>query len=134
MSKSIIISHTDKRQLQALLDSARFDSRISYTSLVMLERELARATVVLDDEVPADVVTINAHVTFVDLATGEEESYTLVYPHDANMLYDRISVLAPIGMALLGYQVGDVIEWTVPAGKRNFRILKVEADRPVAAA
>ena len=77
---------------------------------------------------------MNSHVTFVDLATGEEESYTLVYPRDANMLHDRISVFAPIGTALLGYRVGDVIEWAVPAGKRRFQITKVDAESQVASA
>lgn len=134
MSKAIIISHADRRQLNALIDSARLDSRISYASLVMLERELARATVMPADDMPANVVTMNSHVTFVDLATGEEESYTLVYPRDANLLHDRISILAPIGTALLGYRVGDVIEWIVPAGKRRFRILKVDTESPVVAA
>lgn len=50
------------------------------------------------------------------------------------MLYDWISILAPIGMALLGYPVGDVVEWIVPTGKRHARILKVDAERPLAAA
>lgn len=130
MSKSIIISITDKHQLQSLVNSARLDSRISLASLIALERELARATLVPADDVPADVVTMNSRVTFVDLGTDEEESYTLVYPRDANMLHDRISVLAPIGMALLGYRVGDVVEWTVPAGKRHLRITKVDVESP----
>ena len=134
MSKQpIVISSTDKYELQALLDSARLDRRIPLDSLTVLERELTRAEVVPASDVPPDVVTMNANVTFVDLTTGEEDSYTLVYPRDANMLHDRISVLAPIGMALLGYRVGDVIEWAVPAGKRRLRITKVDAESQVMA-
>lgn len=134
MSKVIILSDADQQQLLAFVDSARLDSRVSPDSLALLERELARAKVLPVDEVPAEVVTMNSHVTFVELATGEEERYTLVYPRDANLLHNRLSVLAPIGMALLGYREGDEIEWTVPAGTRRFRIVKVESANSAVAA
>jgi len=123
-SKPIISSH-DRDQLMPLIDSARLDSRVSLENLIVLERELTRADVVPPGEVPPDVVTMNSVVTFRDLATGEEESYTLVYPRDADLLQDRISIFAPIGTALLGYRVGDVIEWRVPAGKRRLEITEV---------
>jgi len=91
-----------------------------------LEGELARAEVVSAWEVPADVVTMNSLVTFVDLTTNEEESYMIVYPRDADLLNDKISIFAPVATALLGYRVGDIVEWAVPAGNRSLKIMTVE--------
>lgn len=127
MSKpKLIISLTDRDQLQTLINSARLDSRVPQAILNSLEGELARAEVVSAWEVPADVVTMNSLVTFVDLTTNEEESYTIVYPRDADLLNDKISIFAPVATALLGYRVGDVVEWAVPAGNRRLKILTVE--------
>lgn len=127
MSKpNLIISLTDRDQLQTLINSARLDSRVPLTILNGLEGELARAEVVSQWEVPADVVTMNSLVTFVDLTTNEEESYTIVYPRDADLLNDKISIFAPVATALLGYRVGDIVEWAVPAGTCRLKILTVE--------
>jgi regulator of nucleoside diphosphate kinase len=59
------------------------------------------------------------------LATGEKVAYTLVFPGKADSSTGKISVLAPIGTAVLGYRVGDVVEWRVPAGSRKFRVEKL---------
>ena len=127
MSKpNLIISLTDRDQLQTLINSARLDSRVPLAILNSLEGELARAEVVTAWEVPADVVTMNSLVTFVDLTTDEEESYTIVYPRDADLLNDKISIFAPVATALLGYRVGDIVEWAVPAGNRSLKIMTVE--------
>jgi len=61
----------------------------------------------------------------VDLDTGEEEIYTLVFPENADLKQGKISVFAPIGTAMLGYEVGDIFEWEVPAGKRSLRVEKI---------
>jgi regulator of nucleoside diphosphate kinase len=90
--------------------------------LAELIAELQRAEVVPSDEVPSDVVTMNSTVVLRDLDTGEEETYTLVYPNHADIARNRLSVLAPIGTAILGYQVGDVVRWRVPAGMRRLRV------------
>ena len=127
MSKpNLIISLTDRDQLQTLINSARLDSRVPLAILNSLEGELARAEVVSAWEVPADVVTMNSLVTFVDLTTNEEESYMIVYPRDADLLNDKISIFAPVATALLGYRVGDIVEWAVPAGNRSLKIMTVE--------
>ena len=121
----ITISSTDFRGLLALVNSARLDRRVPAENLEALERELSRATVVDPSEIPAEVVTMNASVLFRDLDSDEIEQYTLVYPSKADVRRDRISVLAPIGTALLGYRVGDIVEWRVPSGKRRFEIVDV---------
>ena len=133
MPRNIVISSADLQQLQALINSALLDSRVPPAGLQALEGELARARVVPADEVPADVITMGSTVGFRDLATGEEDEYTLVYPREADVLNNRISVFAPIGTALLGFRVGDVIRWQVPAGLSRFEITSVRHPEPRAA-
>ena len=122
----ITVSTTDLARLQALVNSARQDTRVPLQLLDALEGELARAHVVKPWELPGNVVAMDSTITFQDEDTGEEESYKLVYPTQANVSQNRLSVIAPIGTALIGYRIGDVIEWAVPAGIRRLRITKVE--------
>lgn len=129
----ILISSLDKARLTPLLDSARLDARIAQANLALLEREVGRATVRPPQAMPADVVAMHSRVAFVDLASGEVEQYTLVYPNEADMAQNRISVLAPIGTALLGYRVGDVVQWQVPAGSRQLQITSVESPQALVA-
>lgn len=91
-----------------------------------LENELARADVVAPREVPPDVITMNSRARLVDEDTGEEQELTLVYPRDADLSKNRISVLAPVGAALLGLSVGQSIEWPLPhGGTRRLRVLAI---------
>jgi regulator of nucleoside diphosphate kinase len=90
-----------------------------------LEAELNRAIIVDADKIPPDVVTMNSKVYLRDMDTGKDEFYQLVYPEDADIEQNKISILAPIGTAILGYKVGDVIEWKVPAGLRRLKIKKI---------
>jgi len=124
-TSSISISSADYNGLLTLVDSARLDRRVPTESLDLLERELFRAAIVDSSELPADVVAMNSTVWFRDLNSDEIEKYTLVYPAEADVVRDRISVLAPIGTALLGYRTGDVVQWRVPSGKRRFEIIDV---------
>jgi regulator of nucleoside diphosphate kinase len=91
-----------------------------------LEQEIDRAHVVDHHELPPDVVTMHSRVRIVDMRTGEQVVYQIVYPHEANYAQHKISVLAPIGTALLGYAEGMEIEWQVPSGIRRLRIEAVE--------
>ena len=92
-----------------------------------LEAELLRARVVEADEIPADVVTMNSRVRFEDLESGEVREITLGYPQDADVDRGRVSVLAPIGTALIGLSVGQSIEWGLPSGNHRIRVLAVTA-------
>jgi regulator of nucleoside diphosphate kinase len=122
---SITISSDDYSALLALVDSARLDRRIPAESLELLEQELSRAVIVDPVELPPDVVAMNSTVWFRELDSDEMENYTLVYPTEADVIRGRISVLAPIGTAVLGYRTGDVVQWRVPSGKRRFEIVDV---------
>lgn len=115
----VYVTEADLARLEVLVASAPRSP-----SIEMLEDELARATVVPADQIPPNVVTMNSRVRFKDLENGEEVEVSLVYPKDADATKNRISVLAPIGSALLGLTTGAEISWPVPSGKR--RLLKIE--------
>ena len=91
-----------------------------------LESELLRAKVVPRDEIPPDVVTMNSRVLFENETTGERREVTLVYPGMADIDAGKISVLVPVGTALLGLRVGQSIDWELPSGtKQRYRIIGV---------
>lgn len=87
-----------------------------------LMQELSRAQVVAPEEMPNTVVTMNSRVEFQEELTGERHTLTLVYPHEANVDSGRISILAPVGSALLGLSTGQSIDWAAPDG-RPLRLL-----------
>jgi regulator of nucleoside diphosphate kinase len=87
-----------------------------------LERELEQAEVVAAEDVPPDAVTMHSTVSVRDLDTDARAIYTIVFPAEADIATNRISVLAPVGTALIGYRTGDVIEWATPGGTRRLRI------------
>jgi regulator of nucleoside diphosphate kinase len=90
-----------------------------------LETELDRAVVVRHDELPEDVVTMHSRVVFED-ETGRRRDVQLVYPWEAAPERGRISILAPVGVALLGLSVGQVIDWPMPNGRTaSLRIVSV---------
>jgi len=127
---NIIISSVDHDRLLQLVDSARLDWRIPRQSLDVLEGELGRATIVEPAQLPRNVIAMKSIVCFRDLDTEETERYQLVFPPDADVIHRRISVLAPIGTALLGLRRGDIIEWQVPLGRRRLQITKVTQEQP----
>jgi regulator of nucleoside diphosphate kinase len=123
--KTIHITELDRQRLVDLIMDAQSKGYRGSVYLEKLRGELARAEIVLPQEVPADVITMNSMVALMDLDTQEEEIYTLVYPENANTTEGKVSVLAPIGTAMLGYRVNDVFEWEVPAGKRHLKVDKI---------
>lgn len=114
MSKKpdITISSLDAERLELLLEALKPDA----TGRAELEAELARASVVEPQQMPANVVTMNSTVKFVMQSSGEAFEMTLVYPKDADSSGKTVSILAPVGSALLGLAQGDEIEWPNPAG------------------
>jgi regulator of nucleoside diphosphate kinase len=86
---------------------------------------LDQSQLIAQREVPKDVITLNSRVRLTDLGTGEEMSYTLVLPNEADIDQHKISILAPIGTAMLGYSVGDTFEWKVPGGLRRLEVKEI---------
>jgi regulator of nucleoside diphosphate kinase len=116
---SLYLTQDDLERLSRLIDAqgGRY---------AKLEGEMARAVVVPRAEIPRDVVTMNSRVVFENETTGERREVTLVYPADADIDAGKISVLVPVGTALLGLRVGQSIDWQLPSGdKHRYRVIEV---------
>ncbi len=124
--RPIVVTRPDHERLRILIESARARKRWEEMHLLALADELESAEIVEPDCVPPDVVTMRSRVRVLDMVSGEATTYTICYPTEANFEAGRLSVLAPIGTALLGYREGDVIEWPVPGGVRVLKIEKLE--------
>jgi regulator of nucleoside diphosphate kinase len=124
MRDRIFITENDYDKLLRLI-AGRRASGADAAHLSELEEELERAEVLSEKEtVPPDVITMNSEVRLMDVDSGEIKVYRLVFPSQART-ENSLSVLAPIGTAILGYRVGDVIEWRVPKGVRRLKVLEV---------
>ena len=122
---AIHISSRDKKLLEELLAEVEASRSPGRGDLKALRGELGRAIVVEPQEVPEDVITMNSRAEMVDLETGETVTFTLVFPSQANVDEEKISVLAPIGAGMLGYRLNDEFEWDVPGGIRRMRVTRI---------
>ena len=122
---SIYITEYDHERLSALIESNRERNAADMEYLLALEEELDRAEIVNPKEIPADVITMRSQVRLKDLVSGEANIYSLVFPTEANVSEGKISILAPIGTAILGSKRGDIIEWPVPSGLRRIKVDEV---------
>ncbi|HOD29546.1 MAG TPA: nucleoside diphosphate kinase regulator [Syntrophales bacterium] len=120
--RTVYMTSFDLERIESLIQTHRSSSPKRKAQIDRLEKELDRAVIVEPKDIPADVVTMNTKLRLRDETSGEEMVLSLVFPADADLEKNRVSVLAPIGTALLGYRVGDVIEWEVPSGMKTFRI------------
>jgi regulator of nucleoside diphosphate kinase len=121
-TQKIQLTQLDHERLTRLLDSMRNIAARDQASLLKLQGELDRAKIISSRRVKPSVVTMNSTVKLRDLDSGELLEYQLVYPQDADVEANKVSVLAPVGTALLGFSVGDSVQWDVPAGVRRFQI------------
>ena len=115
----IVITDHDFQRLLPILEQS--DTPASE----LLDGELHRATIVEQRTVSPDVVTMNSEVVYEDFATGLRRTVRLVYPKDADASRGWVSVLAPIGSALLGLQVGQAIEWQLPSGRKEVFVVEI---------
>ncbi len=128
MEKRIVLSRHDAARLRALISHQRMLTDADRETLLDLREEIDRAFIVEDDRLPEDAVALDSRVLVRDLATGKSRVYTLVSPSQADLTDGRVSVLAPLGTALLGYRTGDEVEWNMPGGWRRLRIEAVLHD------
>jgi regulator of nucleoside diphosphate kinase len=122
----ICITEFDLERLRELVGVARSCRELDQEGLKVLEAELDRASICSAETVPRDVITMHSRVRIRDLGTGEEIMLTLVYPRAAKLEEGRISVMSPLGTALLGYRSGDILDWKVPDGMRRLEVVEVE--------
>lgn len=123
--RRILITEEDMARLRELVRQGRTTARRDADHLAGLDQELARAEVIASEDVSADVVTMHSTVRVRDLDKRTSAVYTIVFPVDADLRRNRISVLAPVGTALIGYRAGDLVEWATPGGTKRLRIEEV---------
>jgi regulator of nucleoside diphosphate kinase len=132
--RPIYVTRLDAMRLRALLRRQTDAPLRDQDHLRELLAEIERAIVVEPDALPPDVITMGSHVWLRDLVTGTRSEYTLVFPAEVNVAARRLSVLAPLGTALLGYRQGDEVVWDMPGGVRRLRVELVTLDWESAAA
>ena len=124
-NRTIYITEYDMTRLRELIGDMKRFAYYGRDDIKDLVAELDRGQLVAPQDVPHDVITMNSRACLVDLDTNEEMIYTLVFPKDADIGQGKISILAPIGTAMLGYRVGDVFDWQVPDGTRRLKVKSV---------
>lgn len=123
-ARRIILAEQDVTRLRRLVE--QYAAGRNAETCEALEAELDRADVVEPARIPPEVATMGSRVRYIDERTGEEREVTLVYPFQADVSEGRVSVLAPVGAALLGLAVGQSIEWPMPGGAtKRLRLTQV---------
>jgi regulator of nucleoside diphosphate kinase len=123
--RNIHITKFDMDRLLDLIEGLRLTPKANKANLDLLENELYRGILVDPQNVPQDVITMNSKISVTDIESGEKMTYTLVFPVKANIAENKLSILAPLGMALLGYRKGDIIEWSVPSGIKKLKVEEI---------
>jgi len=121
-TKSLSLSKSDLKLLKEHLDK----SNMSPYNKEKLRQEIKEATIYADQELPADVVCLKSEARIANTKTGKEFTFKIVMPEEANIKLQKVSVFAPISIALFGYRTGDIINWEMPDGIQEFKILEVK--------
>lgn len=124
MSNALLISKSDFDLLQ--LHLTRSGSNLSDFNKTKLKEELKSAKVVKDKDLPENIASLNSIVGIKNIETGQTFKFQLVLPGEANFKQQKVSVFAPIGVALLGYPIGSEIQWEMPDGLKTFEIISCE--------
>jgi regulator of nucleoside diphosphate kinase len=133
--RSIHVTNQDLQRLRHVIGSAAATSVQDREHLEVLSAELDRAVIVDGEDIPPDVIRMRTLVRIHDSTSQVSEDYTLVYPWEADAHLNLLSVLAPLGTALLGYREGDRIDWPLPGGVRQLHVEKIlgQSDVPTPA-
>lgn len=123
--RTIFITEYDLKRLRELIADSMSTEYRNSPYLKQLNEELKRGRVVAPADVPPDTITMNSRALLLDLESNEEMEFTLVFPQDANPAEGKISILAPIGTAMLGYREGDTFTWSVPDGLRKIKVVRI---------
>ncbi|MEJ5995894.1 GreA/GreB family elongation factor [Pedobacter sp. Du54] len=122
-TKSIRLSKSDFKFLNEHFEKAI----MSEYNKTRLRTEIKNAVIYSDHELPNDVISLNRETTIISTENGKEFNFTLVKPSEANMAQNKVSIFAPISIALIGYQTGDLINWEMPDGIKEFKIIDVKS-------
>jgi regulator of nucleoside diphosphate kinase len=119
---NLVINQLDYVRIKKCIKDAKQFKSITKTEAELLQKELDSAKIVKPEAIPSNVVTMNSIVKLSFLNNNKQVQFQIVYPDQANLKEHKISIFSPIATALIGYKVGDEIEWIVPAGLTNIRI------------
>lgn len=125
MDNPIYITDFDMKRFQWLSKNSHKFDLMYKRNLYQLEKELKSAIIVEPKDIPKNVITMHSTFKIKDLVTNKENIYTLVFPFDADLAQNKIFILAPIGIIVIGFGAGDIIEWEAPSGKRKIEIVEV---------
>ncbi len=118
----IVINSLDYTRIKKCINDAKLSKTINATEAEKLINELDNAKIVEPREIPSDVVTMNSVVKVRFINTEKLIEFKIVYPDQANVKENRISIFSPVATALIGYKSGDEVEWIVPAGLTRIKI------------
>ena len=124
----VIITRTDFEILNSYVKNLQGMQVNERENFSKLSGELKKAQIVEDDSMSADIVRLGSTVVIKDLATRRDMTVTIVLPSKADIKQKKVSVLAPIGTALIGFRKGQTVSWNVPSGKKDFKIVDVNND------
>ena len=115
-----------EKDFQIIHDLIKNQSAVQQTKEIRyLSEELKKAKIVKDDKIGPDIVQMNSYVQIEDPESGKIMDFQIVLPSQANLQDKKISILAPIGIALIGFKKNQVVEWQMPAGKKTMKITEV---------
>lgn len=119
---NIIVNRLDYLRIQKQINEARQQKTIEVSEAEKLLKELNSGTILDPQDIPNDVVTMNSIVKISFVESGRQQEFKIVYPNEANFKEKKVSIFSPIATALIGFRVGDQIEWMVPGGLTKIRI------------
>ena len=120
--RDVLLTDIDSSRLQSLIEGSKLRDMRDVGSAEMLERHLDEADVMPATHIHPDVVTMDSEVLVTDIGSGDTFSFHVVFPRSADAGEGRISVLEPLGMAVLGRSVGARVNWDTPGGRRALRV------------
>jgi regulator of nucleoside diphosphate kinase len=124
MENRMSITINDYQRLTGLIEFASL--KIKMPQIVnRLRNEFSGAKMLSQERISNSVITMNSRVLLREMSNGREAEVTITYPQDEDSKERKFSVFTPIGIALLGRQVGDIVSWKVPNGIGQFKILKM---------
>lgn len=121
--KKVTLTKNDYTRIYKAITDAKNSKTINSNEAEKLLSELSKAEIVPSEKIDKDVVTMNSEVKLFFENTQKEQSFKIVYPQDANLKENKISIFSPIATALIGYNIGDEIEWIVPGGMTKIKIV-----------
>lgn len=121
--KKVTLTKNDYTRIYKAITVAKNSKTINSNEAEKLLSELSKAEIVPSEKIDKDVVTMNSEVKLFFENTQKEQSFKIVYPQDANLKENKISIFSPIATALIGYKIGDEIEWIVPGGMTKIKII-----------